>query len=174
MKTEVLNCSLFAKVTASSAEIRVETSFKIPENDAQVNRTVKSQPDQRFTVVFVLAGSRFFSFLLIVVTLGMTSAQIPGFGDCPRVKVVQPFKLQRYLGLWYEVKKYPFIFTLGGKCVTAEYGLNSNGTVSVYNQQTRNGKVDSISGLATIKNVDVATLGVTFPNVPCELRGIFH
>lgn len=62
------------------------------------------------------------------------NAQIPGFGECPKVLVVHNFSVTNYLGLWYEVKKYPFVFTIGAKCVTAEYGLNSNGTVSIFNR----------------------------------------
>lgn len=62
------------------------------------------------------------------------NAQIPGVGECPKVLAVHNFSLSKYLGLWYEVKKYPFVFTIGAKCVTAEYGLNPNGTVSVFNR----------------------------------------
>jgi apolipoprotein D and lipocalin family protein len=78
------------------------------------------------------------------------------------------FDLPRYLGLWYEVRKYPFIFTIGGKCITANYGLNSDQSVSVLNKQIRNGKEESILGSARVKSSGVATLGVTFPTGPCE------
>lgn len=105
----------------------------------------------------------------MIVAAEKVSAQIPGFGGCSNVNVVQNFDANRYLGLWYEVKKYPFIFTLGGKCITAEYGLNSNGTVSVLNKQQRNGRDESILGWARVINHNVGILGVNFANVPCEL-----
>lgn len=68
----------------------------------------------------------------------------------------------------YEVKKYPFVFTLGGKCIEAEYGLNLNGTVSVLNKQLSDGKKNSILGSARIKTPSVASLLVKFPNIPGE------
>lgn len=105
--------------------------------------------------------------LILIVATDNVFSQVPGFGDCPNVNIVQNFEVQRYLGLWYEVKKYPFIFTLGGKCITADYGLNSNGTVSVLNTQQKNGREDTILGWA--REVKPGVLGVNFPNVPCEL-----
>lgn len=40
----------------------------------------------------------------------------------------------KYTGKWYEYAKYPFIFELGGKCITATYTENSNdGSVEVVN-----------------------------------------
>ena len=38
------------------------------------------------------------------------------------------------MGKWYEIEKYPVIFELGQKCVTADYTLESNGKVKVVNQ----------------------------------------
>lgn len=95
-------------------------------------------------------------------------AQVPAFGSCPNFKVQSNFDAHRYLGLWYEVEKYPFIFTLGGKCITAEYGLRSDGKVSVFNKQIRNGREDTIIGSARLSKPGFGVLGVTFPNVPCE------
>ena len=98
------------------------------------------------------------------------NGQVPGLGACPKIETVPNFDANRYLGLWYEVEKYPFIFTLGGKCVTAEYGLNPNGTISVFNKQIRNNKEDTILGTARVIKPGVGVLGVTFPNVPCEFH----
>jgi lipocalin len=52
--------------------------------------------------------------------------------------------------------------------VTAEYGLNANQTVSVFNDQIRNGRKDTILGSAKIVTPGQGTLAVTFPNVPCN------
>ncbi|MAN89767.1 MAG: lipocalin [Hyphomonadaceae bacterium] len=41
--------------------------------------------------------------------------------------------LDRYAGLWYEIARYPNGFERNCTGVTAEYGLNSDGTVSVTN-----------------------------------------
>jgi lipocalin len=37
------------------------------------------------------------------------------------------------LGLWYEYKRYFTFFQLNGKCVTATYTDNQNGTIEVRN-----------------------------------------
>lgn len=104
----------------------------------------------------------------LIFVIDRANAQVPGFGNCPKVKVQENFDVHRYLGVWYEVKKYPFIFTLGGKCITAEYGLNQNGTVSVFNKQLRNGREDTIIGSARLIKPGSGLLGVSFPSVPCE------
>lgn len=65
----------------------------------------------------------------------LVTAQIPYFTQCPHVSVVPNFDVEAYLGLWYEQEKYPFIFQLGGKCVTAEYTLRPDGKVGVFNRQ---------------------------------------
>lgn len=39
------------------------------------------------------------------------------------------------MGVWYEIEKYFAIFEFGGKCVQANYTLNSNNTVKVVNRQ---------------------------------------
>ncbi|KAF2748258.1 Calycin-like protein, partial [Sporormia fimetaria CBS 119925] len=43
------------------------------------------------------------------------------------------FKLDTYLGKWYQVAGYSFRETAGGECITAQYSLNPNGTVRVNN-----------------------------------------
>lgn len=104
-------------------------------------------------------------------------AQVPGFGACPKVKVVEDFKLDYYLGEWFEIKKYPFIFTLGGKCVTADYGLHPNGSVSVFNKMHKNGREESELGLARLIHPGYGLLGVSFPaSIACQLifRFIFN
>lgn len=80
---------------------------------------------------FILAALFAFSYS----TVSRVGAQIPFFTSCPHVKVVQDFDVEAYLGLWYEQEKYPFIFQLGGKCVTAEYTLRPDGKVGVFNRQ---------------------------------------
>lgn len=105
---------------------------------------------------------------MLFATSHLTFAQVPGFGKCPNVNIMQNFDVKRYLGLWYEVQKYPFIFTLGGTCVTANYELNADQTVQVFNRQIRKSQEDTIKGTARLIQPGVGALGVTFPNVPCK------
>ncbi|KAH8660390.1 Calycin-like protein [Xylariales sp. PMI_506] len=80
-----------------------------------------------------------------------------------------PDDLTEYLGVWYQVAGTPAIFTLGCTCITATYGLNDDGTVSVYNTCQLGALENNINGTAT--PVDAAygskgTFQVSFPNIP--------
>lgn len=75
---------------------------------------------------------------LVICSTGYLSvnAQVPFLLGCPAVSVKQPFIALNFLGLWYEQQKYPIIFELGGKCVTANYSSGGlNGTIDVVNRQ---------------------------------------
>ena len=79
------------------------------------------------------------------------------------IKNFDEFVLQ-YTDFWYEVARLPSQFQTGTKCDNATYTLNSNGTVTVFNQAiTSQGQYTSIIGLATV--ID--------PNVPASLRIVF-
>lgn len=74
-------------------------------------------------------------FFVVCIEVLLSFAQIPSFGRCPPVETQEDFDPNRYIGTWYSVQEYPFIFTIGGKCITATYDLFENGTVSVINRQ---------------------------------------
>ncbi|KAG4073044.1 hypothetical protein HA402_009463 [Bradysia odoriphaga] len=71
-----------------------------------------------------------------------------------------------YLGLWYEAEKYPFVFEVAGKCITATYGKMENGDVSVVNRQINRftGNEGKVSGTAAI--VSPGKLSVKFNSLP--------
>ena len=60
------------------------------------------------------------------------------------------FNLEEYLGLWYEIAKIPSDFeTPGAYNVTAEYMMNTDGTIKVINTEVLpNGQENSIIGTA--------------------------
>uniref|UniRef100_A0A182M3P1 Apolipoprotein D n=1 Tax=Anopheles culicifacies TaxID=139723 RepID=A0A182M3P1_9DIPT len=107
---------------------------------------------------------------LLVCELTCVEAQVPGFGKCPKVPVEENFDTYAYLGRWYEQEKYPFFFELGGKCITADYSLNPDGTIGVLNTQKNSltGNDNSISGSARI--VQSAKLAVKFPTAPFNVE----
>ncbi len=82
-------------------------------------------------------------------------------------------EIQRYVGTWYEIARYPQFFERGLVGVTAEYALQNDGTVSVTNRGFKNtldGSQSSIHGVATV--VDTATnakLSVRFDLFPASL-----
>ena len=79
------------------------------------------------------------------------------------LEVVPKVELVKYIGKWYEVARLPFRFEDGCTDITATYGLNDDGSVSVLNECLRDGKQRQSKGKAKV--VDRATgakLKVTF------------
>ncbi len=75
--------------------------------------------------------AKFTPFLALFLLLGCrTSGALP---DATPLKSVDDFELERYLGLWYEIAKYPVSFEDGLVGVTAEYSLREDGDVRVQN-----------------------------------------
>lgn len=76
------------------------------------------------------------------------------------------FDPARYLGTWHEVARYPVPFERNCSGVTAQYGSNDDGTVSVFNTcRNEDGSVRStIKGSAEI--VGPGRLKVKFPSIP--------
>ena len=66
---------------------------------------------------------------------------------------VQKLDIQRYLGLWYEIGRFPHSFEKDMVGVTATYTLKENGSIEVLNQgciKTLNGKHKSATGKAKL------------------------
>ncbi|XP_052817966.1 apolipoprotein D-like [Mya arenaria] len=93
------------------------------------------------------------------------SAQVPTFGKCPAVDVVQDLNVTRYLGQWYEIQKFFFFIEGSEKCITADYSLKSDGHIRVLN-----------TGIAKDGSKDVATgdAEAMDPNVPAKLSVTFN
>lgn len=51
-----------------------------------------------------------------------------------KAKVVKDFRLDRYLGKWYEIARIDFRYEKDLKNTTAEYSLNEDGSVKVLNK----------------------------------------
>ena len=83
------------------------------------------------------------------------------FVGCPAVNPPDTaafVDIEQYTGLWYEIAKFPQFFQRGLVGVTAEYTLEDDGRVRVFNrglQDTLDGEESSIKGYATV--VDTAT-----------------
>uniref|UniRef100_A0A182ITN6 Apolipoprotein D n=1 Tax=Anopheles atroparvus TaxID=41427 RepID=A0A182ITN6_ANOAO len=101
------------------------------------------------------------AFVLGLVQLA--SAQQVGIGACPNPPVHVNFDVSRYLGLWYEIRRYEQVFQLGGECVTAEYSINADGSVRVFNSM--------IVPPAQARSSDTGRAVVAFPDeVPLEAK----
>jgi len=78
-------------------------------------------------------------------------------------EVVPHVELEKYLGKWYEIAHLPAKFQEGCNETTATYTLSKDGSISVLNQATKNGKMKQAKGKAKVvdKNSN-AKLKVTF------------
>jgi apolipoprotein D and lipocalin family protein len=83
--------------------------------------------------------------------------------DYDSLEVVPKVELEKYLGKWYEIARLPAKFQEGCSETTATYALSKDGSVSVFNECVRNGKIKRAKGKAKIVDkVTGAKLKVTF------------
>lgn len=103
---------------------------------------------------------------LAVLTIAMSSV----VGGCnsfyPPLKVVDAVDIERYIGRWYEIARYPNSFERGCAGVTADYASRADGRISVLNT-CRDGGLDgdtrTIQGVARIvDDTTNARLAVSF------------
>jgi len=81
------------------------------------------------------------------------------------VKPVENFKLEKYLGKWYEIARQDHSFERGLTRVTAEYSLRDDGGVRVVNRgySTKDGAWKEITGKAYfVRGSDQGYLKVSF------------
>lgn len=102
------------------------------------------------------------SFALILGVLGACTNEPK---ETQPLQTVASIDLQRYLGRWYEIAKYPNWFQR--KCISntsAEYKLNADSTVTVHNQCKReDGEFEKANGIAhQIGNTGSPKLEVRF------------
>ncbi|XP_041670525.1 apolipoprotein Db [Cheilinus undulatus] len=94
--------------------------------------------------------------------LPLVSAQTYHWGPCPNPKVQPGFKVNLYLGRWYEIEKLPASFERG-KCIEANYDFRQDGTIQVRNSQFYKEKTRVAEGTAVIPDPrEPARLGVSF------------
>lgn len=87
----------------------------------------------------------------------LAAALVPAVA-CSQPETVDSVDLERYDGLWYEIASYETFFNEDCTGTTAEYGLESDGSVSVVNTcylGGLDGEEDRIEGVATV--ADTAT-----------------
>ena len=81
-------------------------------------------------------------------------------------EVVEHVDIQRYMGRWFEIARYPNRFQRGCTASTADYTLQEDGTIHVLNQCRdirKDGKVRSAEGKAWVTDPDTgARLKVQF------------
>lgn len=86
---------------------------------------------------------------------------------------VDQVDVERYMGTWYEIAKFPVFFERGLVGVTAEYRLEKDGRIHVTNKgfkKSFDGKISSIAGYAKIPDPEnPGKLRVRFNPYPAKL-----
>ena len=79
------------------------------------------------------------------------------------LKTVNHVDLEKYLGTWYEIARFPQGFEKGCTNVTADYSLREDGKISVVNSCLKDGKQKITDGIASINDKESnAKLDVQF------------
>ncbi|WP_208348466.1 lipocalin family protein [Pseudaestuariivita rosea] len=108
-------------------------------------------------------------WLVLLLVVSGCAAVAPSYrNDSVPISSTTRFQAERYAGLWYEVARFPVVFQRGCVGTTAEYTLQSDGSLSVKNT-CRDGALDgpirSIEGRARVVGpgrLDVRLNGVPF------------
>ncbi len=76
---------------------------------------------------------------------------------------VKDFKIEKYLGKWYEIARYDHSFERGCENVSANYSLKENNKIKIVNKCIKNDKekIAKATGYF-LKSKDIAHLKVTF------------
>jgi len=108
------------------------------------------------------------TFAIFATAILLVSCNKPPINRDPSkpLATVQSLDLQRYLGRWYEVARFPNEFEEDCVGVTANYSLNADGTIKVVNRCRKgalDGPEDVAEGKATVVDTTSnAKLSVTF------------
>jgi apolipoprotein D and lipocalin family protein len=81
------------------------------------------------------------------------------------ITAIHPFNKNNYSGKWYEIARLDFKFERNLNNTTAEYSINTNGTIKVVNKgyNTKTNKWESATGKAKFaRGENVAMLKVSF------------
>ena len=81
------------------------------------------------------------------------------------IKPVNGFKIEKYLGKWYEIARFDHSFESGLEAVTAEYSIREDGGVRVKNRGfsgKKNEWKESIGKAYFVENEDLGYLKVSF------------
>ncbi len=110
--------------------------------------------NRKYTLITIGAG------LVMAALVSCSSVSIP-----KGATAVSPFKLEKYLGKWYEIARLDFKYEKDLDNVTATYTLKDNGKISVDNRgynYVKNEWKQSVGKAKLVKGPNVARLKVSF------------
>lgn len=106
---------------------------------------------------------------LLFAGVALTGCGLPTSGGGAPLDVVAQVDVERYVGKWFEIARYPNWFQSGCASSTADYTVNDDGSIRVFNTcLAADGSVNStIQGTARVADSSTnAKLKVTFPGIP--------
>ena len=98
--------------------------------------------------------------VLLLMLLPFMAYAAPVRDTTVAMTVVPQVDLNRYLGTWYEIARFPNRFEKGCTHVTATYAMNPDDTIKVSNACRKNGK-------------DTLAVGKAWVDAPAKLRVTF-
>lgn len=102
----------------------------------------------------------------ISITILLISYMLFSCSTIPKgITAIHQFDKTKYLGKWYEIARLDFRFERNLKNTTAEYSINNNGTIKVFNKgyNTKTNKWKTATGKAKfVKDENLAMLKVSF------------
>lgn len=106
----------------------------------------------------------FTALCALAAAFGVSACTSSSYRDTSqKMAAVEDLELERYLGLWYEIARFPNRFEENCAGVTAEYGQRGDGKISVVNtchKGSPDGPVEVAKGVAEV--VDPGKLKVSF------------
>ncbi len=88
---------------------------------------------------------------------------ISGCKSFPPLSTEKEIDLERYMGTWHEIARYPNRFQEGCSCSTAEYSISEEGHVDIINRCKKNNKEKEALGKGfVVENSGNAKLKVQF------------
>ena len=93
----------------------------------------------------------------------LSSVLLLSCSSSPKVEKNFDFSVEKYLGKWYEIKRFNHGFEKGLKEVTANYVLEKNGKISVINRGIDSKNKESVF-YATAKQTEVPNFLKVYPN----------
>lgn len=105
---------------------------------------------------------KLFYYLKITLIL-LSSILLLSCSSSPKVEKNFDFSVEKYLGKWYEIKRFNHGFEKGLKEVTANYALEKNGKISVINRGIDSKNKESVF-YAIAKQTEVPNFLKVYPN----------
>lgn len=105
-------------------------------------------------LVFSTIGTSRVAFIIALMSAFLTGCGLAPENSASPLATVEQVDIAEYMGKWYEIAKYPVVFETGCYGVTAEYSLNGDGTVRVFNTcRTADGAIaNTIEGYAAVED----------------------